>query len=112
GIVRRDTQPPPSAARVYELTERGRELEPVVLALGRWGSQTPLPDGNPSLGVDAFLIALKTLFDPRAARDFHATVELRLDGQKFTAQIEYDRLNFSRGGADRPDATITADVEA
>src|SRR5512132_494521 len=38
GVVRRTTLPPPNAARVYELTARGRELEPVLLALGRWGS--------------------------------------------------------------------------
>src|SRR5436305_12956883 len=32
GVVRRDTLPPPAASRVYELTPRGAELEPVVLA--------------------------------------------------------------------------------
>ncbi len=31
--------PPPAAARVYELTETGRALEPVVLALARWGAR-------------------------------------------------------------------------
>ena len=30
GIVRRGTLPPPAGSRVYELTERGRELEQVV----------------------------------------------------------------------------------
>src|SRR5213075_2693551 len=36
GVVQRDTLPPPAASRVYELSDRGRELEPVILALGRW----------------------------------------------------------------------------
>src|SRR5919205_66330 len=36
GVLRRGTLPPPAASRIYELTGRGRELEPVVLALGRW----------------------------------------------------------------------------
>ncbi len=31
--------PPPAAARVYELSETGRALEPVVLALARWGAR-------------------------------------------------------------------------
>src|SRR3954452_10567314 len=39
GIVARRTLPPPAGSRVYELTERGQELEPVLLALGRWGSR-------------------------------------------------------------------------
>ena len=43
GIVRRGTLPPPAGSRIYELTERGRQLEPVVLALGRFGSVAPFP---------------------------------------------------------------------
>src|SRR5437764_3058381 len=35
GIVRRRTLAPPAASKVYELTPRGRALEPVILALGR-----------------------------------------------------------------------------
>src|SRR3954469_17558802 len=37
GIVRRGKLPPPAASRVYELTEWGQELEPVLMALGRGG---------------------------------------------------------------------------
>src|SRR5919106_3243857 len=44
GVVRRATLPPPAASKVYELTRRGAELEPVVLALGRWGSAAPGPE--------------------------------------------------------------------
>src|SRR5438105_13875410 len=53
GVVRRGKLPPPASARVYELTDRGLSLEPVVLALGRWGSQAPLPAERGELGVDA-----------------------------------------------------------
>src|SRR5262245_63048394 len=37
GVVRRTVLPPPAGSTVYELTEVGRALEPVVMALGRWG---------------------------------------------------------------------------
>ena len=47
GIVRRGTLPPPAGSRIYELTERGRELEPVVIALGRFGSVAPFPPARP-----------------------------------------------------------------
>src|SRR5256886_7021284 len=43
GLIERATLPPPAAARVYALTARGHELEPVVLALGRFGSAAPFP---------------------------------------------------------------------
>src|SRR5919106_6337398 len=73
GVVRRRKLAPPAASRVYELTDRGRELEPVLLALGEWGSAAPVPPGSPRLGVDSTIIALRTLFDARAAGDLAAT---------------------------------------
>jgi DNA-binding HxlR family transcriptional regulator len=36
-LISRRQAPPPIAATLFELTERGRELEPVLHALGRWG---------------------------------------------------------------------------
>src|SRR5205807_9422161 len=67
GVVKRSKLPPPAASRVYELTDWGRELEPVVLALGRWGSRSPRPETDAPLGTDALMIALRTLFDPARA---------------------------------------------
>ena len=46
GVLRRHKLGPPVSAAVYELTEWGSELEPVVLALGRWGSRSPPPTTN------------------------------------------------------------------
>src|SRR5882762_9131790 len=43
GLVRRRKLAPPAGSRVYDLTDRGHQLEPVVLALGRWGSTAPFP---------------------------------------------------------------------
>src|SRR5215218_2254120 len=42
GLVLRRKLAPPAGSRVYELTARGLALEPILLELGRWGSQTPL----------------------------------------------------------------------
>ena len=37
GIIARREMPPPAASTVYELTELGRGLAPVLLELGKWG---------------------------------------------------------------------------
>ncbi|MFT7522092.1 MAG: DNA-binding HxlR family transcriptional regulator, partial [Kiritimatiellia bacterium] len=37
GVVVKRLLPPPASVSVYELTELGRELEPALLALGRFG---------------------------------------------------------------------------
>src|SRR4051794_12705 len=99
GIVRRATLPPPAGSRVYELTERGRRLEEVVVALGRFGSVAPFPPGDAQIGVDAVVIALKSLFDPTAADGLTASYELRLGEQRFALEVADGRLGVQRGEA-------------
>src|SRR5436853_1118894 len=108
GLVRRATLPPPAASKVYELTPRGAELEPVVLALGRWGSAAPVP-ADARIGADAFVIALKTLFAPDGAG---GAFELRLGDQRFTVAPAGDRLDARRGAAGAPDAVLAGDPSA
>jgi DNA-binding HxlR family transcriptional regulator len=109
GILRRGKLPPPASSRVYELTPRGRELEPVVLDLGRWGSRAPFPAGEARIGVDAFAIALKTVFAPALAAGLDASYELHLGEHRFHARASEGRLDIGRGTADAPEATITSD---
>ena len=42
GIVRRRHLGPPAGSWAYELTEEGAALEPVLVALGRWGRSRPM----------------------------------------------------------------------
>ena len=37
GIVEREDAPPPVATTLFQLTDRGAALEPVITALGQWG---------------------------------------------------------------------------
>jgi DNA-binding HxlR family transcriptional regulator len=106
GVLHHHKLPPPSGARVYELTERGRQLEPVILELGRWGSAEPFPDGE--LGADSFVLALKTMFDP-ARRNGDAHVELRIGEDRYDAWLDGDRFDVESGTAGEPQATISGD---
>jgi DNA-binding HxlR family transcriptional regulator len=109
GIVRRDKLPPPAASRVYELTDRGKELEPVILGLGRWGSGQPFPDGEAELGPDSAVLALKTMFDPSKAGDLDATWELRFGENAYRLRVAGGALHAAQGSADQPDAVIATD---
>ncbi len=109
GIVRRRTLAPPAASRVYELTDWGQELEPVVLGLGRWGSRSPVPGEDAAFGPDSAALALKTLFAPAAAGGLDATFELRLGDHRFRARVADGRFEITRGEPDRPDAIIETD---
>jgi DNA-binding HxlR family transcriptional regulator len=113
GVVRRGTLPPPAASKVYELTEWGTELAPVLTALGRWGSRTRLSAQSPPLGVDAAVVALETTFDADAAGWVHAVYELMLGDQVFTLEVAAGRLEVTRGRAPAgvtPVASIETDT--
>lgn len=112
GVVRHRVLGPPVSARVYELTPRGRDLEPILLALGSWGARGPLdPSCTAELSVDAMMFALKTTFDSAAASDVHARLTLRLEGDLFAAEIESGRFHITRTDtASDTDVTLTTDV--
>jgi DNA-binding HxlR family transcriptional regulator len=107
GIVHRDVLDPPAGVAVYDLTPRGRALEPVLLELGRWGSQQP-PAAAGELSASALLLALKTVFDPAAAAD--ATFALRIDGDWFGVTVASGSIDIAHGRTEHPDVTFETDV--
>ncbi len=109
GIVQRRKLPPPAASRVYELTDWGEELEPVIISLGRWGARSPLRPCDAALGVDSLVLSFRTMFDPRAAEGLTASYELSLGEDRFRAEVADGHFEIARGVADRADATIETD---
>jgi DNA-binding HxlR family transcriptional regulator len=107
GVVRRDVLGPPADVPVYELTARGRDLEPVLLQLARWGSRQPWPASG-ELSVSALLLALQTVFDPAAGGD--ATFALRIDGEWFRLAVAGGSVAIARGRAEHPAATFETDA--
>ena len=109
GVVRRRRLPPPAASWVYELTEWGTELEPVILSLGRFGVRSPRMPRGAGMSVDSAILALRTMFDPAVSGDFRGRFELRLGEARFRAEVADGRIDVARGTADRPDAAIETD---
>src|SRR3712207_6281242 len=64
GVVRRDKLPPPAGSRVYALTDWGRGLEDIVMALGHWAARSPSPPRDVPIGADSTVLALQARFDP------------------------------------------------
>jgi DNA-binding HxlR family transcriptional regulator len=109
GVIRRRRLAPPAASQVYQLTDWGRDLEPVVLGLGRWGSHAPVPSEDAPLGADAAMIALKTMFHPPAADGLEASYAVRLGEDEYDVRVAGGRLEITRGAPARADATIETD---
>jgi DNA-binding HxlR family transcriptional regulator/putative sterol carrier protein len=111
GVVRRRKLPPPAASRVYELTDWGMELEPVIVGLGRWGARSASRPREAELGVDSLILSFRTMFDAQAAQGLRSSYELRLGEDRFYALVADGRLEVARGGAqEQPDAIIEADA--
>lgn len=110
GVLRRRRLPPPVSAQVYELTDLGTRLEPVLSALGNWGALLPLPAGcEPRMSFDSHVLSLRTLFDADRAAGWSARIALELDDQPFAAEVADGRFTIVRGEHSGADARITGD---
>ena len=109
GVIRRRKLPPPAGSRVYQLTKWGRELEEVVISLGNWAARSPSGlQRDAPIGADSMILALRSRFDPEAARGLRARYELRLGEDRFRVVVTGGQLDIARGDADQSDATIDA----
>lgn len=106
GVVSRRRLPPPAASAVYELTDAGRGLEPVLQALARWGLRTlGPPDAEAELPPGWLPRALRTLA-PCADNDLRLVVR----SEDELASIVGGRA--VEGGIADPQATIAGDARA
>ncbi|SMF48212.1 transcriptional regulator, HxlR family [Tistlia consotensis] len=111
-IVVRRRLPPPGAARVYALTDWGRELEPAIQALGRWAARSPARPRDLPMSASSLILSFRTMVDADRARGLAGTLELRLGEQHFRARLAEGRLALLPGEAERPDAVIAGSPDA
>ena len=104
GVVRRDQLDPPANVAVYELTERGRALEPVLIELGRWGAREAVASTG-QLSPAALALALKTTF----VGGFDVVAGVRIDGEWFTVSAHGSSCSVTRGRPAEPGFTIEGD---
>lgn len=107
-VLRRRRLGPPVSSLVYELTQWGAELEPVVLHLMRWGRRSPQYEPNENVGPDSLMLALRSQFDPALAAGVELTCMIRLGEDDFVATVHDNKLEVYRGEAPNVDATVEA----
>jgi len=107
GVVRRRRLPPPAAAQVYELTEWGRESEPIFQALGRWAARSPAHDPSLPFSAASLLLSLRTMLDPRRAEGMEARIGFRLGEETYLAHLAHGRIEIAAGPLDGADLIFT-----
>lgn len=108
-VLRRRKLAPPAGAWVYELTDWGRQLEVVIVELGRWGARSPVLPRDAAMSVNSLILSFRTMFDAAAAKGVKASYELRLGEERFSATVANARIEIVPGSAPRPDAIIDSD---
>jgi DNA-binding HxlR family transcriptional regulator len=96
GVIRRA---PRSRIIIYELTPYGRELEPVVLALGAWGFKA-LGDARDEqiITPDSMTMDLRTAFRPQVAATLPATAyAARVGSAELLIRVDGSALDVKRG---------------
>ncbi|MCC2596799.1 winged helix-turn-helix transcriptional regulator [Pusillimonas sp. MFBS29] len=106
-VLQRRKLPQPASAWVYELTEWGQSLEPILLQLAHWGVRSPAFVRGAPLGIDAVVLSLKAMFRPDTATGVDACIQLHFDNEVFSATIKDGELEILRGPALRPAATLS-----
>jgi len=116
GVIRR--VPLKNCGLVYELTPYGQALEPIMLAIGRWGFQAMGdPDEGDVVTADSLTMALRTAFRAEQASD--ADCELHVGDVALRALVRGGTLQVAQiappappvaGGTPegQPDAVLVA----
>jgi DNA-binding HxlR family transcriptional regulator len=105
GLVAKRTLPPPAASRVYELTEYGQALRPVIRELALWGARSLGPPTDADELFPGWLAnALDTVLAPLAPP---GRFEFRV-GEEVAALVDGEA---SPGPIEDPDVVVEGDPE-
>lgn len=98
------------SAQAYALTAAGREVEPVVLALGTFGARyLQGPDRHDAIDPRWAMVSLKRRYEGslRSGR-----VQFRLGDDPFRIDFDGDRIDVRDGELDAADASLVGPVPA
>lgn len=112
GLITQSKLPPPAAASVYELTEAGERLEPVLLELVRWGMRYQRKaKKSATYRATWTAVAMRAFFQPERARGMRLSCEFRVRDEVFNAQVRDGELHTAAGSAPAPDVVVTTTPE-
>ena len=107
-LVERVTLPPPASVQVYQATPWALEAAPILCALGRWASRSPLHERTHPVSSVAIMLSMQTNVDPALIGDFAATVAFRFADGSYFARVADGRLEIGAGEPQDADCIVTA----
>lgn len=113
GLVRRQSAPPPVATTLYHLTDAGRELEPVLQALGRWGTRfMPEPTGDEVFRSHWLAFPVSEFLQDAEPDSPAAVIEVRTGDQPAVIEVGGGEITTRLGTVPHPDLVLEGDGPA
>ncbi|HUO48069.1 MAG TPA: winged helix-turn-helix transcriptional regulator [Acidimicrobiales bacterium] len=107
GIVEREAAPPPVATTLYRLTDAGRELGPVLRALGHWGTRYMFEPTGDEVFRGAWLsFPITEFLRDRRPEDPPVTIEIDTGDDPVVIEVGAGTVSHRRGRADEPDLAL------
>jgi DNA-binding HxlR family transcriptional regulator len=104
GLVEKRRLPPPASSTVYALTDAGRDLEPVVLALGAFGERyLSVPGEDDRTDIRWAMVSMKRRY--RGGVD-GLRAELRLGERRFALRLREDGIDVRDGPVEEADLRL------
>lgn len=108
GILRRRMAPPPVSAAVYELTEDGLALGPVLTALCRWGARMAGHDPTLPISPTSLMLCMRASLLPEKAAEEDRSAAFSLGDEAFSVEIRGGALHTQRADPPWGEVTFTA----
>ncbi|RME66923.1 MAG: transcriptional regulator [Alphaproteobacteria bacterium] len=112
GLVHKIDLAAGARASAYALTQAGAALEPVILALVRWGLvHAPAARGKAQAHPHWAVVAMRALFDPSRAAGLDIACQFIVGGQAFYAVVKRGTFASAMGHAPMADVTVTCSAQ-
>lgn len=97
GVLRRVSLPDPAGVQVYELTELGRAVRPVIDALCRFGARLPGHDPKKFISPTALMLSMRVTADAGRAGDGAIRAGFDMGRESFTGRVARGGWQVARG---------------
>lgn len=112
GVLCQRAIEPPGHGQVYELTEWGHDLEPVLVALGDWALRSGRTDPAAQLSLGSVMLTIRTYWAGAEQGVIALRVLDRAGCQNVQLCLRDGRASTCHGSPDSPDAVITGSAHA
>lgn len=95
-LVRKTKLPPPASVQVYEATEWGLEVVPLIASLGRWAARSPWHDPTLQMSHVSVIMSLQTLISPDLSKGIDARIGFNFGDVTYVTHVHDGRLEVMR----------------